>query len=386
LDFALTPERAAFRDTVRTWVDRECPKDRALAIDNAGEYPHDVFDAMAEAGFHAVGLPVEYGGAGGDVIDQCLLARELGRSLAGMATLYTINSFAGGKSVGLYGSDEQKERLIPPLARGELKFAISVTEPSGGTDLLGAMRTTARRTDGGWLVSGSKIWSTQAHVADYLLLLARTDQTVAKKTQGTTLFLVRNPSAGLTIQTLPKLGLTAIGSCAVFLDDVFVPDEDVLGEPGSAWYQLLGTLNNERIITAAISLGILDGVIEEAQAHLLQREAFGQPIGKFQILQHQLADMLIAQNSARLVVFEAAWRQSRGMECGLQANMARLVACEAAVDAADTGIQMLGGMGYSKETQMQRYWRDARLFRIGPISDEMARNSIAEMVGMPRSF
>ncbi len=386
MDFALTAEQEAFRQTVREWVARECPPERALEIDNAGEYPFELYDAMTAAGFHAVGLPEEHGGAGGDVIDQCLLAQELARSLAGMATLYTINSFAGGKSVGLYGTEEQKQRLIPGIADGSLRFAIAVTEPSGGTDLLGAMRTTARRVDGGWLVSGSKIWSTQAHVADYLLVLARTDFDVAKKTQGTTLFLVRNPSDGLSVATLPKLGLTAIGSCQVFLDDVFVPDADVLGEPGQAWYQLLATLNNERIITAAISLGILDGVIAQSLRHLMEREAFGKPLGQLQVLQHAVADMVVAQNSAQLTVYDAAWRQSQGLDCGLQANLARLAACVPAVEAADTGIQLLGGMGYAKETQMQRYWRDARLFRIGPISDEMARNTVAEMVGLPRSF
>ncbi|HEY8340657.1 MAG TPA: acyl-CoA dehydrogenase family protein, partial [Egibacteraceae bacterium] len=369
------------------WTERECPKEKALELEQQEfQYPHELFDKMAEAGFHAVGIPEEYGGAGGDVVDQALLIRELARTLAGIAWIWGINSFAGGKSVGLYGTEEQKRRFLPELAEGKLKFAIAVTEPSGGTDLLGAMKTTAQKVDGGWVINGQKIWSTQAHVADYLLVLARSDKNVEKKTLGTTTFLVPGKAEGVETRQIPKLGMKCVGSCEVFLDDVFVPDDLVLGEPGRAWYQLLGTLNNERITMAALALGILDGVLEEALRYVQEREAFGKPIGQFQALQHYIADMAIDQKAAELIVFNAAWLQSQGRPCGMESNIAKIVASEAAVRAADRGIQMMGGMGYSLETQMQRYWRDARLYKIGPIANEMARNSIAEMLGLPRSF
>src|SRR5690606_7084816 len=186
------------------------------------------------------------------------------RALAGLTWVWCISSFAGGKSVGLYGTEEQKRRFLPDLAAGKLRFVIAVTEPGGGTDVLGAMRTTARPVPGGWRITGQKIWCTAAHDADYLLLLARSDRDVPKRTQGLTLFLVPRPSEGLELRRIPKLGMRAISSCEVFLDDVFVPDDLVLGEPGNAWYQLLGTLNNERIVLAALATGILDGVLEEA--------------------------------------------------------------------------------------------------------------------------
>lgn len=389
MDFALTDEQEAFRAFVHNWVERECPKSVALELEaREHQYPHDLFAKMSKAGFHGVGVPEEYGGSGGNVVDQCILIRELARSLGGIAWIWGLSSFAGGKSVGLYGTDEQKQRLLPGLASGELKFAIAVTEPGGGTDLLGAMRTTAKRdpSGSGWRVTGQKVWSTQAHVADYLLLLARTSPVTDKRTKGVTLFLVPNPSAGLEIRQIPKLGMRNVGSCEVFLDDVFVPDDLLLGEVDNAWYQLVPTLNNERITMAALALGILDGVIEEALRYMKERHAFGKPIGQFQILQHYLANMVIDRKSAELHVFNAAWLQSQGRPCGLESNMAKVVASDAAVLAADTGIQILGGMGYSQETQMQRYWRDARLYKIGPISNEMARNSIAEMLGLPRSF
>jgi acyl-CoA dehydrogenase len=387
VDFALTEEQQAFRKVVHEWVERECPKNVALELERREfDYPHALYDKMAAAGFHGVGVAEEYGGSGGTELDQVLLIRELSRSLAGIAWIWGINAFAGAKSVGYYGTEEQKKLFLPQIASGEKKFAIAVTEPDGGTDLLGVLKTTARRADGGWVVNGQKIWSTQAHVADYLLLLARTDKDVEKKTRGTTLFLVPGDARGLTTRQIPKLGMKNVGSCEVFLDDVFVPDDLVLGEPGEAWYMLLETLNNERIMMSALALGILDGVIEEALRYVQERHAFGKQIGQFQIIQHYIADMLIAQKSAELVVYNAAWKQANGMECGLEANMAKIVASEGALTAADRGIQMFGGMGYSLETHMQRYWRDARLYKIGPIANEMARNSIAEMVGLPRSF
>ena len=387
MDFALTEEQQAFKKMVRDWVERECPKDAALELEQQEfEYPHELYQKMADAGFHGVGVAEEYGGSGGNEIDQVILIRELARSLGGIAWIWGINAFAGSKSVGYYGTDAQRKRFLPDIASGDKKFAIAVTEPAGGTDLLGALGTTANQVDGGWVLNGQKIWSTQAHVADYLLVLARSDKNVEKKTRGTTLFLVPGDAEGLQTRQIPKLGMKCVGSCEVFMDDVFVPDDLVLGEPGDAWYMLLRTLNNERIQMSALALGILDGVIEEALRYLKEREAFGKPIGQFQILQHYIADMLIDQKSAELIVHNAAWLQANGMDCGMESNMAKIVASEGAVQAADRGIQMFGGMGYALETQMQRYWRDARLYKIGPIANEMARNSIAEMSGLPRSF
>jgi alkylation response protein AidB-like acyl-CoA dehydrogenase len=376
-----------FRATVREWVDSECPKDWARELERREhEYPFELWDKLAAAGFHGVGVPEEYGGQGGDVVAQMVLARELARSLGGLAWIWGITSFAAVKSIGLYGTDEQKERFLPAVARGELRFAAGFTEPGGGTDVLGAMRTFATPTDGGWSLSGSKIWCSSAHVADYILLLARSDRNVEKRHHGLSLFVMPARAEGVTITELPKLGMRSMGSCEVGMDNVFIPDELLLGTAGQAWYMLLPTLNNERIILAAFCCGILDGVLEDALAYMTEREAFGHKIGQFQILQHYVADIAMWRRQAELMVLNAAWLQSRDRPCHEEANMAKVVASEYAVKAADLGIQILGGMGYSAETDMQRYWRDARLFRIGPVTNEMARNTIAEGLGLPRSF
>ncbi|HVW33216.1 MAG TPA: acyl-CoA dehydrogenase family protein [Acidimicrobiia bacterium] len=387
MDFDLTDEQQAFRDSVYQWVEKECPKSWARELEaKEHEYPFELWNKLAKAGFHGVGIDERYGGQGGDVVTQMILARGLARSLGGLTWVWGLTSFAGGKSVGIYGTDEQKERFLPGIARGDIRFAIGFTEPSGGTDLLGAMRTRAERTDGGWVINGQKMWCSSSHVADYILLIARTNPAAEKKHQGVSLFIVPARSQGVKIEELPKLGMRAIGSCQVFLDDVFVPDDLLLGEEGRAWYMLLPTLNNERIMLASFCCGILDGVLEDALAYMQEREAFGRKIGEFQALQHYVADIALWQKQAELMVLHAAWLQANGRPCGNESNMAKVVASEYACQAADLGIQILGGMGYSAETDMQRYWRDARLFRIGPVTNEMARNSIAESLGLPRSF
>ena len=387
MDFDLPEEHQAFRDMVHRWVEAELPKEWARKLEaDERHYPFALWDKFTEAGFHGIGISEEYGGQGGDVLMQMLLARELARSLGGLAWIWGITSFAGSKSIGLYGTAEQKAKYLPEIAAGRLKAAISFTEPGGGTDLLGNLATTAEKVDGGWRLSGEKIWTSSAHVADYLLCLARTDKTVAKKHHGLTLFWVPAKSEGILITPLPKLGMRSMGSCTVVYDNVFVADENVLAEPNNAWRSLLPTLNNERIMVGAFCLGVIDGVLEDALAYVMQRKAFGKYIGQFQILQHYIADIATMRQSTELMLHYCAAKQATGADVGNEANMLKLMASENANQAADLGIQMLGGMGYSAETDMQRYWRDSRLWRIGPVTNEMVRNGIAESLGLPRSF
>ena len=387
MDFSLSDEQLAFRDVVRRWADAEAPKSLARELEaREKDYPFALWDKFKEAGFFGIGIEESYGGQGGDVVTQMIFAREMSRNIGGLLWVWGLTSFAGAKSIGVYGSEEQKRRFLPEIAAGNCRVSISFTEPGGGTDVLGAMRTEATRTDGGWILNGEKMWSSASHVADYLLLLARTDRNVEKRHHGLTLFFVPAKSDGITNTTLPKLGMRSIGSSSVHFKDVFVPDDLVLSEPGRAWYTLLPTLNNERIMVGAQCLGAIDGVLEDALDYMKTRKAFGKPIGQFQALQHYVADIATWQQQVELLLHYTAWLQSTGRECGVQANMLKMVASEYAVKAADLGIQILGGMGYSAETDMQRYWRDHRILRITPISNEMVRNSIAKSLGLPRSF
>src|SRR5271170_5518321 len=267
MEFEFDDDLKLFQSETHAWVDRECPKAWARELEkDEHNWPFALFDKFTKAGFHGIGIDESYGGQGGNVIVQMILARELARSLGGLAWLWGLTSFAGAKSIGLYGSEEQKQRFLPSIARGELRFAIGFTEPGGGTDVLGGMRSFATKVDGGWQIDGNKTWCSAAHTADYILLLARTDRDVAKRHQGLSLFLLPTSTDGVTISDIAKLGMRALGSCDVGIQEAFVPDELLLGTPGEAWRMLLPTLNNERIILASFCCGILDGVLEDALA------------------------------------------------------------------------------------------------------------------------
>jgi acyl-CoA dehydrogenase len=385
--FDLDETRSAFRDSVRDWVRKNFPAERANELERREhEYPFELWDALAEAGYHGIGIAEENGGQGGDTVDTVILTRELARTLGGLTWTWAISSFAGAKAVAHAGTPEQCRDYLPRLAAGQCRFSIAVTEPGGGTDLLGGMRTTAVRVPGGWKLNGQKMWSTGAKQADYLLLLARSGEPAASGRVPTTLFLLPADSPGIEMRYIPKLGMRAIGSCEVFLDDVFVSDSQLLGQPDQGFRVLVASLNNERILSGAMALGMLDGVLDEAVPYAQNRTAFGQPIGGFQAIQHYIADMLLWRKQGELMVMDAAWREASGLNCHQEANMVKVVVSEYAVKAADLGIQILGGMGLSAETNAQRFWRDVRQFRIAPISNEMARNTLAESVGLPRSF
>ncbi len=387
MDFALSEEVELFRDSVHRWVDQECPKDWCRELERQEHvYPQELWDKLAEAGFHGVGIAEEYDGLGGDIIIQATFMREFGRNAGGLGWIWGITSFSGAKSIGFYGTEEQKRRFLPKMAAGELKTAISFTESGGGTDLLGGMKTSAEKVDGGWVINGEKTWSTTADTADYLLLIARSDKNVKRRTDGVSLFFVPRESEGITTTPLPKLGMRALSSCTVNLDSVFVPDDLLLGEEGKAWKDTTKTLNNERIMMSAMCLGMIDGVLEDAIEYMNQRRTFGKLIGEYQTLQAYVAKIAMYQKQTELMLYNTAWLQSRGLPCAMEAAMTKTIASDYACKAADMGISILGGMGYSAETDMQRYWRDARLLRIGPVSNEMAQNMIAEGLGLPRSF
>lgn len=387
MESLLKPAQIEFRDRLREWVKENIPNAAAREAERVdGNYPHHLFERLAEGGYHATAVPKEYGGAGADYTTQLIQARELSRSLAGMIWIWGSTSFAGANSIGLYGTEEQKRELLPKIAKGELKVTIGFTEPGGGTDVLGALQTTARKTDGGWIINGTKKWCSSAHVSDYVLLLARTNDQVARKHHGVSLFLMSPKAKGVTLSPLTTMGMRGLGTFEMTMEDVFVPDDRLLGEPDNAWYMLLPTLTNERMLLLGTCLGIIDGVAEQTLAYMKSRMAFGKQIGAFQAVQHHYANIVMARHQTELLAFDAARKADAGEDTFLEVTMGKVIASEHAVNAADLGIQIFGGMGYSADNDMQRYWRDARLMRFSPINNEMARNLVAEHFGLPRSF
>lgn len=385
LCFDFSPEQEALRAMVHDFVEKQCPKSRAREIEASTDFPYELAEAIAAAGLNGIGIEECYGGQGGDVLDQVIVCEELARSLAGLTWMWGIPVFSAAKALKEFGTEQQRERYLPLIATGKLRVAFAMTEPDGGTDVLRAMRTQAARVEGGYVLNGRKIWSTLSHVADRVVVLARTS-TGERASHGLTMFFVDAASKGFSARPIPKLGMRALGSCEVELDGVFVADEDVLGKADQGWSQMTSSLNNERIMVAATCTGILRGVLEDAVAYALQRYAFGKPLGQFQAVQHGIADMAMRLETAKLHTYRAAWLEREGRPCAKEATIAKCLASEYAVESADFGIQILGGYGYSLEFDMQRYWRDARLYRIGPISNEMARNFVGENLGLPRSF
>ena len=387
LNFAFTDEQDDFRRSIRDLTDAQFSKDYCREVEAREEFPWDLWERIGAAGLTAIGVPEEYGGQGGGIIEQAILDEELSRTMAGLYWLLGITLF-DAKAIAAVGSDEQKQRFLPEIAAGRMMFSIAMTEPGGGTDALTAMRTTAKRVDGGFVVNGTKMWSTLAHAADRLFLVARTSAIAddGKGHKGVTVLLCDAKAPGVTATPIPKLGMRSLGSCEIVFDDVFVPDEDVLGEVDQGWRVVAETLNSERIMNGANCSGALAGILEDMVAYSKERFAFGKPIGQFQAVQHMIADTFIGLETARLLTYRAAWLQAGGKPCGIESTMAKVVASEACFAGADRGMQVLGGYGYAMEYDMQRYWRDMRLYRVAPINNEMARNMLAESFGLPRSF
>jgi alkylation response protein AidB-like acyl-CoA dehydrogenase len=384
LSFELSEDQQLFRRTLHDLVDAEFSKAYCREVEAREEFPWDLWAKLGEHGLTGVGIPEEFGGQGGGILEQVILDEELSRTMAGLYWLLGITLF-DAKAILANGTDEQKRRFLPEIAAGRLMFAISLTEPEGGTDVLRAMRTRARKVDGGWLVNGTKIWSTLAHAADRLFLVARTADG-ARASHGITVFLCDAKADGITATPIPKLGMRSLGSCEVQLEDVFVPDDDVLGELGGGWKVLSDTLNSERIMNGANCTGALQGILEDMIAYAKERTAFGKPLGQLQAVQHMIADTYTGLETSRLLTWRAAWLAHVGRPCGVESTMAKLFASEACFAGADRGMQILGGYGYALEFDMQRYWRDMRLYRVAPINNEMGRNFLAESLGLPRSF
>ncbi|MHB1468323.1 MAG: acyl-CoA dehydrogenase family protein [Solirubrobacteraceae bacterium] len=389
MDFRFSDEEEDFRRSVRDWVNAKYPKAKVNELErnedhDGSNFPHEYFRDLAEAGYLGVGIDESLGGQGGGATIQAILMDELARNLAGLTWVWGISSFCA-KSIQRFASPELRDEFVPAMVAGEKKVAISITEPGAGTDLLGGMITRAKRDGDGFRINGAKIWSTMAHVSDFLLLLAKTSDG-EKSSAGKTLFLVPTDQPGVVATPIPKLGMRCVGSCEVQLDEAFVPASHVIGEVDQGWRHILMTLNNERILVAALATGVLRGVLEDSIAYAKERRAFGHAIGDFQVIQHWIAEMAMKLAQAELLTYKAAWLYDNGHDAAVESSMAKAIAAEYATWAADRGLQILGGMGYSAEFDMQRYWRDVRLYQIGPVTNEMVRNMVAQSLGLDRSW
>jgi acyl-CoA dehydrogenase len=388
VDFALTEEQELIRQSVaelmRRFDDRYWREK-----DHAHEFPTEFYQAIADGGWLGLTIPPEYGGHGRGITEATLLLEQVARSGGGMNAASAIHmSIFGMHPVVRHGSAELKQRTLPRIVTGDLHVCFGVTEPGAGLDTT-RITTFARREGDCYRVTGRKVWISKALESEKILLLTRTTrrEEVARPTDGLTLFLTDLDRNYVDIRPIRKMGRNAVSSNELFIDELPVPTADRVGEEGKGFTYLLDGLNPERMLLAAEALGIGRVALERAARYGNEREVFGRPIGMNQGIQFPLADSLARLDAAELVLRKATWLYDHGQPCAREANTAKYLCADAAFTATDRALQTHGGMGYAEEYDVARYFREARLLRIAPVSQEMVLNYLAtHVLGLPRSY
>ena len=388
MDFAFNEDQQNIREAVL----RHCSQfsdDYWLDLDRKAEFPTEFHMSMAEAGWLGVAMPEAVGGAGLGITEAAVMMQAVAESGGGMTAASAIHGPVFGlEPVILFGSADQQQRYIPPIISGAEKMCFAVTEPNTGLDTT-SLKTRAVKVDGGYRVNGEKIWITNAHVADRMLLIARTTplDEVKRKTEGLTLFYCKLDRTAIEHRLIPKMGRHAVGSNMLFITDLFIPDEDRIGAEGDGFKILLKGLNPERVLLGAEATGLGRVAIQKASRYARERIVFGRPIGQNQGIQHPLAKAWMQVEAASLMVFKAATLFDRGEECGVEANTAKYLAAEAGYEACMTAVMSMGGMGYAQEYHVERYLREVLIPRIAPVSPHQIMNFIAERVlELPKSY
>lgn len=388
MDFELTEDQETIRKAVvgllrdfddRYWMEK----------DRDHRFPEEFYAAVANGGWLGLTIPEEYGGHGLGITEATLLLEEVARSGGGMNAASSIHmSIFGMQPVVVHGSEELKRRTLPRVATGDLHVCFGVTEPEAGLDTA-SITTFARRNGDHYVVNGRKVWISKAGESEKILLLTRTTKVdeVARRTDGMTLFLTDLDRDRIDVRPIPKMGRNAVTSNELFIDELRVPVEDRVGEEGQGFRYLLDGLNPERMLIAAEALGIGRVALAKAVSYGNERVVFGRPIGMNQAIQFPLADSLARLDAAELILRKATWLYDNGRPCGREANTAKYLCADAGFTAADRALQTHGGMGYSEEYNVARYFREARLMKIAPISQEMILNYLgSHTLGMPRSY
>ncbi len=377
---------------IRDLVERICanfPDGYWLDIDRSGDFPESFYRAIADAGLLGIAMPQEFGGSGLGIAEAAVMMRTIAESGACMsgASAVHMNIF-GLNPVVVFGTDEQKSRILPPLIRGEHKACFAVTEPDAGLDT-GRIRTQAHRDGDHYVLTGRKIWISTAQVARKMLILARTTpiESVTRKTDGLSLFYTELDRRFVEVREIEKMGRHAIDSNMLFIDGLRIPVEDRVGPEGDGFRIILHGLNPERILIAAEAVGIGRAALRRAAAYANERIVFDRKIGQNQGIQHPLAKCWIQIEAANLAAMQAAALYDTGEDCGLAANTAKYLAAEAAFEACQTAVMTLGGMGYAQEFHVERYLRESLIPRIAPVSPHMILNYVAEKaLGLPKSY
>lgn len=358
-----------------------------LACDTEHRFPEAFVKAMAEGGFLGIAMPQEFGGSGLGVTEAAAMMHRIASSGAGMAGVSAVHvNIFGPHPVAVFGTEVQKQRMLTPLIKGETRCCFGVTEPDAGLDTA-SIKTRAERQGDGWVVNGRKMWTTTAQTASHILLLARTSAPGRKPSDGLSLFYTPLDRARIEVREIAKMGRHAVDTNMLFIDNLVVPADDLIGEEGKGFDYLLHAFNPERILIAAEAVGIGQDALRRAARYARERVVFGRPIGQNQAIQHPLARSWAELEAAWLMTMKAAALYDSGAACGLEANAAKYLAAEAAYKACENAVMTHGGMGYAREFHVERLFREVLIARIAPVSREMILNFIAEKaLGLPKSY
>ncbi|AKU12400.1 acyl-CoA dehydrogenase [Azoarcus sp. CIB] len=386
MDFSLNEEQRAIEAAIGEICD-VYDDNYWLRAENEKRFPQEFVDDLVKAGWMGVTMPQEYGGAGLGITEAAIIIKRISRLGANASSAVHINMF-GPHPVVVFGTPEQKARFLPPLIEGKDRTCFGVTEPNVGLDTT-HIKTFAERKGDRYVVNGSKVWISTAQIANKILLVTRTTkfEDSPRPTDGLTLFYTDMDRSKITVREIPKMGRNAVDSNELFIDGLEIPIEDRIGEEGKGFEYLLHGLNPERVLIAGTNIGAGQAVIDKAAKYAKERIVFGRPIGMNQGIQHPLADCWVRLQAAETMMFKAATLYDQGKPCGLEANMAKYLGGDAYFESAARAVRTHGGFGYAKEFHVERYYREAIMGLIGPVSHELVLCHIAERaLGLPKSY
>jgi acyl-CoA dehydrogenase len=386
MDFSFTEEQDEMARTFSDFCDKELSDAYVRWMDaNVDFPPQELWDKLAALGLFAVTVPEQYGGLGLGVMDEMVVYEQICKRSMSVALAVGSTFGFGTRFLAALGTEEQREHYLPRLAEGRLRTAMALTEPGGGTDILGALSTFAEDAGDSWVINGNKIFITGAHAADVIFTVCRTERD-ASRSQSLSTIMVPRPSEGMTMHPVEKISCHHCDSVEVNFADVVVPKANLIGTRGQAYRQIMTVLNPERIGVAMLGVGVIAAIYERCMRYVQERQAFGGPIGRFQALQHYLADMYINLENARNLTYKAAWLCDTGQPYHLEATMAKLVAADGARHAGTYGVEIFGGYGICNEYPVSMFARDAYQIQFSPISNEMSRNMLMQFQGLPKSW
>jgi len=388
MNFDFSEQQLAIKDAV-TRICNDFGDDYWLERDNDGEFPEEFVKAITEGGWLGIAMPEAYGGSGLGISEAVVLAHTIARSGAGFsgASAIHLNLF-GPNPIVVFGTEAQKSRFLPRLIQGQDRACFGVTEPNSGLNT-SMLQTRAVRDGDNYVINGQKIWTTTAQTANKILMIVRTTplEECVKPTDGLSLFYTDLDRDKIEVRLIEKMGRKAVDSNAIFIDDLVVPQDDLIGEEGQGWKCLLHGLNPERILIAGEAVGLGQAALERASNYARERVVFDRTIGKNQAIQHPLAVNWMELEAAFLMVFKAASLYDRGQSCGAEANTAKYLAAEAGLSACQRSVLTHGGMGYAKEYHVERYLREIMIPVIAPVSQELIKSFIGERVlGQEKSY